>query len=176
MPWRPKITTLILGELGEGVSHPPRSYEEKTREQTRAMTTTENEKINIKYCVCSLSLPSHHISFFFVLLKRSTFFIRDLSLLNDYKTVWLWINFYIREPKLLFSVFVTFPSFHLGGGYHEAWQTLKALYYTYRPVRTVVVQMSTLCRSASRVCRVPWWYDTFIYVSRSWLAKSIKWN
>ena len=45
----------ILSELFKEVSHLLQSCENGTSKQVYARTTTENEKDNIKVCVCSLS-------------------------------------------------------------------------------------------------------------------------
>ena len=56
MMWsQPNITALILGELRDGVPHLLQSCEDGTSVQERARITTENEKDNIKLCVCPLS-------------------------------------------------------------------------------------------------------------------------
>ena len=57
MMWRrPKITAHIFGELRKGIPHPPQSREDGNSEQTRARTTTENDKDYIKVCVLFLSV------------------------------------------------------------------------------------------------------------------------
>ena len=53
-----------MGELKEEVSHPLHRSKDGTIEQAHGRTTTENENVNMKVCVCFLS--PHNILFLFV--------------------------------------------------------------------------------------------------------------